>query len=56
MFGAYDRGWDECEAKLKATLYTGEEIKELVQSYLFDLGSTYKDIPFDKWFEQNKKK
>jgi len=37
-------------------LYTEEEIFELIQNYLGDLSSCYKEIPFDKWFEQNKKK
>ena len=40
----------------KPILYTEEEIEELVESYLFDLSSTYKEIPFRSWFEQNKKK
>lgn len=37
-------------------LYTEEEVKTLIQDYLGDLSNTYKEIPFDKWFEQNKKK
>jgi len=54
MFGAYDRGWEDGQNALRKTMYTEEEVKELLHRFHICTDGTLKyEI---EWFEANKKK